>query len=122
MMRLMNNYDEMRPEQRDQFDTKFKKALNLDVADRVIVALEYATNDPEAARDLRTAFQQATADTLKQQAYLISQRFGRVDLKEYYPPSPDGTGAKFIFPRTVNGKPVFDPRTKKSGLISLCSW
>src|SRR2546421_8601669 len=57
MARLMNNYDQMAPDQRQEFDKRFQRALNLDVADRVIVAVEYATNDPNTSRDLRPAFQ-----------------------------------------------------------------
>ena len=113
MARLMNNYDQMAADQQQEFDKRFQRALNLDVGDRVIVAVEYATNDPNTARDLRSAFELATADTLKQRVYLISQRLGRVELREYFPPSADGTGAKFIFPRTVNGQPVFGPQDKE---------
>jgi hypothetical protein len=113
MARLMNNYDQMAPEQSKEFDARFKRALNLDVADRVIVAVDYTTNDPNAERDLRTFFEMATADLLKQRVYLISQRLGRVELREYSPPSADGTGAKFIFPRMVNGQPVFGPQDKE---------
>lgn len=113
MMQLMNKYDQMAPEQRQEFDTRFKRALNLDVADRVIVAVDYATNDPNAARDLRTFFETARTDRLKQQVYLISQHAGRVELREYFPPSADGTGAKFIFPRVVKGQPVFGPQDKE---------
>jgi hypothetical protein len=30
----------------------------------------------------------------------------------YSPPSPDGTGAKFVFPRKVNGKKMVSPQDK----------
>jgi hypothetical protein len=113
MAGLMNNYDQMAPEQRQEFDKRFKHALELDVADRVIVAVDYSTNDPNTARDLRTAFESATVDTLKQRVYLISQKLGRIEAREYFPPSADGTGAKFIFPRTVNGQPVLGPQDKE---------
>ncbi len=113
LMQLMNKYDDMAPEQRQQFDARFQRALNLDTSDRVIVALEYATNDPNVARDLRAALETARTDTLKQSVYLISQRLGRVELREYFPPSADGTGAKFIFPRTVKGQPVLAPEDKE---------
>jgi hypothetical protein len=113
MARLMNNYDNMAPEQRQEFDTRFKRALDLDVADRVIVAIDYSTNDPDVERDLRSFFELAKKDTLKQQAYLISKKLGRVELLDYFPPSADGTGAKFIFPRSVNGQPVFGAQDKE---------
>src|ERR1700730_8216970 len=36
MMQILNKYDEMAPEQRTEFESRFKRALNLDVSDRVI--------------------------------------------------------------------------------------
>lgn len=113
MVQIMNNYDDMGPEQKQEFEAKFHRALALDVHDRVIVALDYGSNDPMAARDLATFFETAKTDLLNQQVYLISQRLGRVQLLEYYPPSKDGTGAKFIFPRTVKGEPVVAPDDKE---------
>jgi hypothetical protein len=44
---------------------------------------------------------------------LITPRQGRVQLLEYYPPSKDGTGAKFIFPRLINGRPIVQPGDKE---------
>ena len=113
MMQIVNKYDEMIPEQRAEFDTRFKRALNLDVRDRVIVALEFASNDPEAIREMKHFLEISKAETLKQNAYLISQHLGRVELREYFPPSSDGTGAKFVFPRSVNGKQLIEPGDKE---------
>ena len=113
MMQIVNKYDEMAPGQRAEFDTRFKRALNLDVSDRVIVALEFASNDPEANREMKHFFEISKAETLKQNVYLISQHLGRVELREYFPPSSDGTGAKFIFPRSVNGKQLIEPGDKE---------
>ncbi len=112
MARLMNNYDQMAPDQRQEFDKRFQRALNVDVADRVIIALDYNTNDPDAGPELRRIFEMGSAERLKQSAYLISPKLGRIELREYFPPSADGTGAKFVFPRTVNGQPVFGPQDK----------
>lgn len=113
MMRLMNNYDQMTTEQREEFDKRFRRALELEVSDRVIVALDFDTNNPDAARELRQSFELESADKLKQNVYLISQRLKRVELQAYFPPGADGTGAKLIFPRTVNGQPVFGPQDKE---------
>ncbi len=113
MMQILNKYDQMPPEQKQEFNARFRKALSLDVSDRVIIALDYATNDPNATRDLRTFLETARTETLKQSVYLIAPRHGRLELREYYPPSPDGTGAKFIFPRLVNGQPVLGTQDKE---------
>jgi hypothetical protein len=113
MMQIVNKYDEMSAEARREFDARFSKALNLDVSDRVIVALEFASNDPITSREMKRVLESARTDTIKQSVYLISKHLGRVELREYFPPSADGTGAKFVFPRVVNGKPVVDPTDKE---------
>jgi hypothetical protein len=109
MMQILNKYDEMSPEKRIDFDSRFNRALNLDVSERVIVAVEFNSNDPDANHQMKMFFETARTDTIKQAAYLISQHQNRVELREYLPPGPDGTGAKFVFPRTVNGKQVIEP-------------
>lgn len=113
MAELMNNYDEMTPDQRQAFTQRFSRALKLDVSGRVIVAAELSTNVAETDRDLKRYFATASADTLKQNVYLITPEQGRVQLTEYYPPSNDGTGAKFIFPRQMNGKALVQPGDKQ---------
>jgi len=47
---------------------------------------------------------------LKESVYLIARRSGRVHLTQYFPPSPDGMGAKFVFPRKVNGEEIAAPQ------------
>jgi len=114
MMQLMNKYDEMAPAQRTEFDTRFKRALTLDVSDRVIVSVDFSSNDPDANRDMKQYLATARTETIKQNVYLIGEHAGRVTLKEYFPPSSDGTGAKFVFPRTQNGKPVIAAGDKEA--------
>jgi len=110
MFQILNNYDQMSPEQRQDFAARFGRGLNLDVSDRVIIAVEFATNDPQTNRNLKQFLDTAQAESLKQDVYLITRRLGRVQLREYFPPSPDGTGAKFIFPRQVNNVAVIQPQ------------
>jgi hypothetical protein len=112
MLQIMNQYDEMAEAQKQEFDARFAKALAMDTEDQIIVALEYSTNDRNAGMEVNRQLNQANAGVLKQSAYLISDRLGRVPIKAYFPPSPDGTGAKLIFPRTVDGKPVVSPEDK----------
>ena len=39
----------------------------------------------------------------------LSAKGQRTFIANYQPPKKDGLGAKFIFPRTVNGSPVIPP-------------
>lgn len=52
----------------------------------------------------------STAD-LKNNTYLLTNDGQRVFIQEYQPPRNDGLGARFVFPRKVNGKPVITPES-----------
>lgn len=106
MMQIMNDYDEMPPAEQRAFDAQFSRALTMDTSGEIIVALEFGTNDRPTGMDVERVLKTTTAEQLKQNVFLISDRLGRVDLLSYFPPAPDGTGAKFIFPRRVDGKEV----------------
>jgi hypothetical protein len=112
-MQIMNNYDEKNPQERDLIDEKFSVILKRDFSKAIIVALDFRTSDPRRKMDADRWLNNLKVEQLKQSCYLISDRIGRVTVEEYYPPSPDGTGAKFQFPREVDGKPVAAPDDKE---------
>jgi len=112
MFQIMNKYDEMSKEDQKAFDKKFTPALR-DFKDEVIINLDFASNDPNARMEVDRRLKQIKAAQLKQSVFLITDQFGRVELKTYYPPSPDGTGAKFVFPRKIDGKEIMSPNDKE---------
>jgi len=113
MMLMMNKYDELSGAQKEELEQRFSRPITMDFSDQIIVAVEFASNDRQLNMQVDRALKTSTAETLKQGAYLISDRLGRVQIKAYHPPSPDGTGAKFVFPREVDGKPVASPDDKE---------
>lgn len=113
MMQLMNRYDSANDAEKQRIDSMTARVRTLDVSERVIVAMTYASNLPDNIRNFKQYFDKQSAELLKQNCYLISSRLGRVELKEYFPESPDGSGMKFIFPRTVDGQPVFQEGDKE---------
>jgi hypothetical protein len=113
MMQLMNRYDSASDAEKQRIDAMTSKVRTLDVSERIIVAMVYSSNLPDNIRNFKQFFDKQSADLLKQNCYLISSRLGRVELKEFWPESPDGSGMKFIFPRTVNGQPVFQESDKE---------
>ncbi len=113
MIQLMNNYDSLPADQKSAFDQRMAKPLAMEFTDEIIIAGEFGGNDPDKRRGIETELKQKTAEQFKQSVYLISDRLGQVQLKAYYPPSQDGTGFKFVFPRTVDGKPVIAPEDKE---------
>ncbi len=113
ILQLMNNYDAKTDAEKAAIDERFSAALKRDFSKMVVFELEYAGNDPEAQRNVKNYLLQLKADHLKQNCYLISDRLGRVTIEEYYPPSADGSAAKFVFPRIVGDKPVVAPEDKE---------
>ncbi len=114
MLQLMNKYDALASDGQKDFDARVTTPmLNADVKDEVVLAVAYKTNDQNARLDLKHFFDNATSQTLNQQAYIFSPEVGRVDLKTYVPPGKEGMGARFIYPRVVNGKPLLQPGDKE---------
>jgi len=115
MSRLRNNYDGMNAEQKQQFDARFNKPLTLDFSNQIVVALDYSSNPNDAnfVRDIKNFLETATAETLKQNVYLITKGKGRVDLKEYYRPGQMIPAPAFVFPRTIDGKPIVAAEDKE---------
>lgn len=75
--------------------------------------------------DLDRRLRFLTTEHLKRKAYLISPRLGMIELVDYLPPSSDGTGAKIVFPRSVNGEPVVSPGDREiafKGLGVYVTW
>ena len=111
-LELRNNYDAMPPERKQEFDSKVNGLLKADVSQEIVLAVSFQSNMPYTERDLARFFDSATAATLNQSAYLYGPR-GRIDLLKYVAANGEATGARFIFPRLVNGQPVLQPGDKE---------
>lgn len=86
----------------------FLKALaEAPFPDYVIVAV---TCDSDRGSDMlqqaNETLRKATTAELANKTYLLTNDGQRVYLKEYQAPRNDGLGARFIFPRIVNGKEI----------------
>jgi hypothetical protein len=69
-----------------------------------IIAVAFECNDGRFSGKVMQAFQSAVTATLKNTTYLERSDGKRLFLQEYVPPGPDGFGARFVFPRNVEGK------------------
>ncbi len=116
ILQLINKYDSLPADRKQAFDSTINGLGFLNdatVKDEVVVAVEYKTNDPDAARNLKRFFDTATTATLNQSAYLFTSA-GRVDLKRYIPPGKEGLAMpRFIFPREVKGHPIVNAEEKE---------
>jgi hypothetical protein len=73
--------------------------------DWIIVAVAFDSTDQRYSGPVMQAFGSATSDTVKNFTYLERKDGKRVFAAEYQAPGSDGAGAKFVFPRTIDGQP-----------------
>lgn len=110
MLQIMNHYDTLPADRQQAFDQKVDSLLHPDFGQQVVITLSYTINDPVEMRDLNEWFGTQTTDTLKQNAYLYTPSAGQLGLVKYFPPDQGGgLGARFVFPRSLNGEPVLHP-------------
>lgn len=79
--------------------------IDRDFGDYVIIAVDIKR---KGFNDLvQNTFKEATLDLLKENTYLERKDGKRVSLIDYrVPAKEDGIGVNFVFPRTVDGKPL----------------
>ncbi len=73
--------------------------------DSIIIAVTTENPDANALGKAMQIIRNATTVGLKNSTYLERSDGKRVFLEQYQPPGTDGFGARFIFPRLVDGKP-----------------
>jgi hypothetical protein len=105
------------PEQKD----KAQQFVDAKYDQVVVMAVSYDQDSlPKDNSSMMVAFQAFSAgltSTMKNKVYLDIKGGQRVFLQEYRPPSGDGMGAIFIFPRIVNDKSILD--AKSTGDVRL---
>ncbi|HXD32081.1 MAG TPA: hypothetical protein VN643_13245 [Pyrinomonadaceae bacterium] len=99
----------------DEAATEKRRAwANLAASDSIIVTVACESSDRRYLGRAMQAFSSAVTAMLKNSAYLERQDGVKVFLAEYVPPGKDVFGARFIFPRDVNGEPLV---TNKGGSL-----
>jgi hypothetical protein len=84
----------------------------------IVVAVTYDSRDGRFSGPAMQAFNSANTGVLKNNTYLETKGGKRLFLEEYTAPINDGMGAKFIFPRLVEGQPFI---TAESGELRFYS-
>ncbi|RPJ56368.1 MAG: hypothetical protein EHM23_23760 [Acidobacteria bacterium] len=83
-----------------------KDSLDLDTSDWIVVAVAFRSNDMSREQEVKRELQTQTTETMKTRAYLSTARFPQVRIMAFFPALEDGVGAKFVFPRKINGEAV----------------
>lgn len=76
-----------------------------DYTEMIVVAVDFDGADRRFTGPIGQIFAGARTSTIKNTTYLERKDGKRIEIERYAPPSSDGTGAKFVFPRMLNDKP-----------------
>lgn len=87
---------------------RLRQFAEIESRDAIIIAVTYESTEKRSLGKVMQAFNSAITSTLKNQAYLEKKDGTRLFLEEYVPPGKDGFGARFIFPRFVDGRQFLD--------------
>ncbi len=90
---------------KEELAQQLQAFVERDFSSYVVIAVTVDSNDRRFSGPVMQQINSATTGTLKNTTYLERQDGKRLFLMEYLPPISDGLGAKFIFPRLVDGEP-----------------
>ena len=79
--------------------------VDRDFRDYIVVSVGVEVGEEKMAVPLTRAFSAATTETLQKNVFLERKDGKKLFLMEYREPVEDGMGAKFIFPRMLDGQP-----------------
>jgi hypothetical protein len=113
ILQIQYGYDQLGADERQRFDQLIRPGLELDVGSWIVVTIGFRSNDPNEESSARRFFQKETAETLRNKAFLSTDRFSQVPVSAYFPPREETIGAKFIFPRSIDGVPVVSKTDRK---------
>ena len=97
------------PEKATELTTQLQTIIDKGFGDFIIVAVNVDAPEGRVAMGQLVPLARSTTATLAGKVYLERKDGKRLELLEYKPPIADGMGGKFIFPRTLDGKPFLAP-------------
>jgi len=106
IQQIQYGYEGLSAEDRSRFDRYTQDSLLSGFGDWIVVAVSFRSNDPNQESEVRRFFERETAEALKNKAFLSTRQFSQIPIHTYFPPRDEGIGAKFIFPRSVDGAPI----------------
>ncbi|HMJ25349.1 MAG TPA: hypothetical protein VK475_05950 [Pyrinomonadaceae bacterium] len=92
--------------------------VDRDFGDYIVVTITIDGTDVKRRGLATTEISAADAEALKTTTYLERKDGKRVSLMDYRAPTQDGLGAKFVFPRMIEGKPFIEA---DSGEVRFCT-
>ena len=87
----------------EQVKLQMQQFVDRNFGDFIVVAVNYDATDQRLSGKAFQDFNSARADTIRNNTYLERGDGKRVFLLDYRAPIDDGIGARFVFPRIVDG-------------------
>ena len=91
-----------------QAKREMQQFIDRNFDDYIVVAVTYDASDQRLSGKAFQDFNTAMSDTLKNSTYLERKDGKRIFLVDYRAPIDDGIGARFVFPRVVDGRPFLN--------------
>ena len=88
----------------EQAKREMQQFIDRNFSDYIVVAVTYDASDQRLSGKAFQDFSAAMANTLKNNTYLERKDGKRIFLMDYRAPIDDGIGARFVFPRVVDGR------------------
>jgi hypothetical protein len=89
----------------EELAARLRNFAEVPASDSIIMTVSFESPDKRFENVVMQAFSAAETSVLKNNAYLERRDGKRLFLSEYVKPGRDGFGARFIFPRTLDGQP-----------------
>lgn len=102
-----------KPEATKEEIAQLRTFVDRDFADFIVVTLIVDGTDKKRIGPAMQEINSADPAVLKNTTYLERKDGKRLALHDYRAPTQDGLGAKFVFPRTLDGKPFLDAETSE---------
>jgi hypothetical protein len=100
------------PHAGDDLVNQLQSFVERDFTPYIVIAVSIDSNDKRFSGPVMQAINSATTGTLKNSTYLQRADGKRLFLMDYLAPISDGLGAKFIFPRNLDGEPFLNPKSE----------
>lgn len=107
-------YDDMTAEQKLAFDKNAEAFLAKKFPDTVILYVSYGSNVQIDERELARHWQSQTTEALKNFVFLILPGGEKIPLLGYTVAQGGSREFQFVFPRSVEGRPIILPSDKKN--------
>jgi hypothetical protein len=106
VQQIQAGYDKLDRDGRRRMDESLASVLRLDSSRWIVLTVSFRSNDSTIELRMKEFFEVETTDSMRSKVRLSTGRFPQLELAAYFPPRDEAIGAKFVFPRNVDGTSV----------------